>query len=265
MIGCLAGVPETMISLRVSRGRGTSGHSKSIIVSLPPLNSPITFLVSTMELAKFDDDANANGDGNSNSSPGVHGAACTSRNAESVFISKNSSLKALAVLSAGLKNDDGTDLIDLEGEPWKSLPVTTIRPQRVDYAEEISRHYESENLSVTANMTRAPKPKQWDKTRMLSWLDNHPLSHPTDVQFLQETVQDRKQSAERVNVARQLENDTVDKAEKAWYGSLPMLRLIMALVHSDKIRSAYLKRNEISMERIALDNQKSVDKRAATV
>ena len=137
MIGGLAGVPETMISLRVSRGRGTPGHSKSIIVSLPPLNSPITFLVSTMEPAVFDDDANANGDGNSNSSSGAHAAACTSRNAESVFISKNSSLKALAVLSAGLRNDDGTDLIDLEGEPWKSLPVTTIRPQRVDYAEEI--------------------------------------------------------------------------------------------------------------------------------
>ncbi len=158
-------------------------------VSLPALNSPITFLVSTMEPAEFDDDANANGDGNGDSSSGVHAAACTSRNAESVFISKNSSLKALAVLSAGLKNDDGTDLIDLEGEPWKSLPVTTIRPQRVDYAEEISRRYESENLSVTTNMTRAPKPKQWDKTRMPSWLDNHPLSHPTDVQFLQETVQ----------------------------------------------------------------------------
>ena len=217
-----------------------------------------------MEPAEYDD-ANADRDGNSASASGEHAAACTSPSAESVFISKNSSLKALALLSAGLKNDDGTDLIDLEGEPWKSLPVTTIRPQRADYAEEISRRYESENLLVTANITRAPKPKQWDKTRMLLWLNDHPVSHPADVRFLQETVQDRKQAAERVNAARQLQNDTVDKAEKAWYGSLPMLRLIMALVHSDDIRSAYLKRNEISTERIALDNQKSVDKRAATV
>ena len=108
MIGGLAGIPETMISGRVSRGRRTPGHSKSIIVSLPPLNSPITFLVSTMEPAEFDDDANANGDGNCDSSSGEHAAACTSPNAESVFISKNSSLKALALLSAGLKNDNGT-------------------------------------------------------------------------------------------------------------------------------------------------------------
>jgi hypothetical protein len=44
-----------------------------------------------------------------------------------------------------------------------------------------------------------------------------------------------------------------------------MLHLIMALVHSDEIRSAYMKRNDISNEKIVLDNQKSVEKRAITV
>ena len=44
-----------------------------------------------------------------------------------------------------------------------------------------------------------------------------------------------------------------------------MLHLIMTLVHSDEIRSAYMKRNDISNERIVLDNQKSVEKRATTV
>ena len=92
--------------------------------------------------SKITDDADVNGDGNSTSASDMHAAAGMIRNAESVFVSKNSSLKALVVLSAGLKNADGTDLIDLEGEPWKSLPVTTIRPQRVDYAEEISWRYE---------------------------------------------------------------------------------------------------------------------------
>ena len=102
----------------MSKGPPTPGHSNGIIVSLPPLKSLITFLVSTLEpdCAEFNDNANANGDGNSASAAGKDAAACTSCNAESVFTSKNSSLKALAVLSAGLKNADGTDLIDLEGE-----------------------------------------------------------------------------------------------------------------------------------------------------
>jgi hypothetical protein len=44
-----------------------------------------------------------------------------------------------------------------------------------------------------------------------------------------------------------------------------MLCLIMALVHSDEIRSAFMKRNDISNEKIVLDNQKSVEKRGTTV
>ncbi len=39
----------------------------------------------------------------------------------------------------------------------------------------------------------------------------------------------------------------------------------MAVVHSDEIRSAYMKQNDISNERIVLDSQKSVEKRATTV
>jgi hypothetical protein len=39
----------------------------------------------------------------------------------------------------------------------------------------------------------------------------------------------------------------------------------MALVHSDKIKYAYLTRNDISNEWIVLDNQKSVEKRAKTI
>ncbi len=62
-----------------------------------------------------------------------------------------------------------------------------------------------------------------------------------------------------------LEKNTMDKADKAWYHPLPMLHLIMALVYSDEIRCAYLKQNNISIKRIALDNQKIVDKRATTV
>ena len=39
----------------------------------------------------------------------------------------------------------------------------------------------------------------------------------------------------------------------------------LALVHSDEIRSAFMKWNDFSNERIVLDNQKSVEKRETTV
>jgi hypothetical protein len=78
-------------------------------------------------------------------------------------------------------------------------------------------------------------------------------------------VKSRREAADRIHAVWPLEKDTIDKADEAWYGPLPMLHLIIALVQLDKIRSAYLKRNDNSNERIALDNQKSVEKRATTV
>ena len=109
------------------------------------------------------------------------------------------------------------------------------------------------------------KLKQWDKAKMSAWLRDYPISDPDDVNFIRNTVQNRKEAAERIVAARVLENNMADKADNAWYGPIPMLRLIMALVHSDEIRRAYLKRNAISTKQIALDNQKSIEKRATTV
>jgi hypothetical protein len=68
-------------------------------------------------------------------------------------------------------------------------------------------------------------------------------------------MKSRRDAADQINATRLLEKDASDMAVQAWYGPFPMLRLIMALIHSDKIRSAYMKRNDISNERIVLDNQ----------
>jgi hypothetical protein len=78
---------------------------------------------------------------------GVVGA----RNAESVFMKKNNSLKPLIVLSIGPKDDNG-ESCQLDVDPWISLPALTVRPQRQDLAEEIICHYVSENLFVRAGM-----------------------------------------------------------------------------------------------------------------
>ncbi len=51
------------------------------------------------------------------------------------------------MLSVGLKDDNCDDLVDLNIDPWNSLPALTVRPQREDLAEEIIHHcYVSENL-----------------------------------------------------------------------------------------------------------------------
>jgi hypothetical protein len=135
------------------------------IVSFPPLNSPINVpcvnLFTSIIKPNFDglaDLFDANTDVVESISD-THGAAGTYRNAECVFLSKNSSLRSLIVVSVGLKNDDGINLIDLEIDPWKSLPANSSKPQKEDYADKICRRYVVENLRGTVNMKREPKSK----------------------------------------------------------------------------------------------------------
>jgi hypothetical protein len=121
-------------------------------VSFPPLNSPIhvpcvNLFTSTME-PNFDGQADpfdANTDVVESISD-THAAAGTYWNAKRVFLSKNSSLRSLIVLSIGLKNDDGINLVDLEIDPWKSLPTNSTKQQKEDYADKICRRYVVENL-----------------------------------------------------------------------------------------------------------------------
>jgi hypothetical protein len=60
----------------------------------------------------------------------THAASVTYQNAKCIFLSKNSSLRSLIVLSVGLKKDDGANLIDLEIDPWKSLPANSKKMQK---------------------------------------------------------------------------------------------------------------------------------------
>ena len=184
------------------------------------------------------------------------------KKAETAFLEKNSSITVLAI---GIKDDNGAALIDFDAEPWTSLVSTTSRPQRDDLAEEVLCRYVSENLSDRPDMKRLHQPRNWDKKKLLKWLDDNPVTDTIDVEFLKDTVRVRRAAAERNAKARAEAKESDEKSGGAWYGPIPMLHLIMALVDSDEIRHAYTKRNDISNERIVLDNQKSVEKRARTV
>jgi hypothetical protein len=75
-----------------------------------------------------------------------------------------------------------------------------------------------ENQRDTANMKREPKPKQLDRTKMLTWLQEHPITDPVDVQFIRDTMKSRRDAADWISVARLLEKGTFDKAGQAHYG-----------------------------------------------
>ena len=114
----------------------------------------------------------------------------TSASAEDIFEEKSKSMKSLIVLCCGLKNSDGTSLIDIDEDPWKRLPVATTEPNASDLKAEVTCRYNVLNLSEVG--VKDPRPKQWTLNRLLDWLKLNPLRDASDVQFLQETVENRK-------------------------------------------------------------------------
>ena len=102
--------------------------------------------------------------------------------AEHIFEEKNKSMKSLIVLCCGLKNSDGTSLIDIDEDPWKRLPVATTKPNAADLKAEVTHCYNVLNLSEVG--VKDPQPKQLTLNRLLDWLKLHPLHDASDVQFL---------------------------------------------------------------------------------
>ena len=133
-----------------------------------------------------------------------------SGSAEFVFNKKNKSMKYLIVLCCGLQNGDGTDLINIDEDPWKSPPVATTKPSASYYKEEVIRRYKVLNL-VGVGLKEPPRPKAWKLDRLLEWLRKYPLRDVSDVQFLREEVANREIVAERVNAARAQHKDDHDK------------------------------------------------------
>ena len=190
----------------------------------------------------------------------------TCMTAEGLFLSKKSSFRCIVVISVGLANNEGADLIDLDSDPWKSIPVTTAKPQKEDYADKIIRRCVAEDLANRIGLKkRSPKPRAWDKPKMLTWLQKYPITDADEVKYVTTVVLVRKEAAERFAASKAAVKKVQDNVGGAWYGPLPMLRLIMALVDSDELRCAYMCRNNISNARIVMDNQKSTEKRATTV
>ena len=169
------------------------------------------------------------------------------------------------MLSDGLKNNEGADLIDLDSDLWKSIPITTMKLEKEDYAKEIERRYVAEDLANRIGLKRLPQPRRWKKPKMLKWLQEYPITDADEVKYVTTVVLVRKEAVKWFAASKAAVKEVEDKVEGAWYGPLPMLCLIMDLVDSDKMRRAYTCRNDISNARIVMDNQKSTKKRVTTV
>jgi hypothetical protein len=116
----------------------------------------------------------------------IRGIPMTAGSAERWLNSKNHSMRTLVVLCRGILNDDGSQILDIMMDPWRLLPLNTIKPKSEEYKVEIKRRWEQFNSEGAKK--KKPKPTQWNIDKCLKWLDNHPITNETDIAFLQQTV-----------------------------------------------------------------------------
>jgi hypothetical protein len=187
-------------------------------------------------------------------------AASSTPLAKKFYISRGRSLKALAILSLGLLNEDGDPIFDVKALPWSSAEkVSNIKPTASDMKEEVERR------ASVAGIDPMPRPKAWTLQRLTDWLTAHPLVRKDDVSFVLSTVAARSAAAE--NAAREKEDEerALDGGCTSWHGKFPMLRLIHALVNHDDIKSAYLTRHDLPSGRMAIENRNTVEAHMGTV
>jgi hypothetical protein len=175
---------------------------------------------------------------------------------EEAFIHYNNSVPGLVVLCQGLKTASGGLFIDVDSDPWKSMPRDHSKPKAKMFRQEVMRRHRVLDIN-------SPKPRSnhWTVEKCQQFLDDNPITNADEISFLKSKIEEHKVIQEAAKAARSME---VDASEKNWVGKVPYLRLIHCLVDHDDIKMAYLRRHDIDNTRISLDNRNS-DVRQPTV
>ena len=112
------------------------------------------------------------------------------------FVSQGRSLKALALLSLGLTNDDGSPTFNPSVLPWSAAaPPSSLKFAAKELRCEVIRR------SVAAkNVLNAPRPGQWPVKKATEWLISNPIVAEEEVAFIKKTILDHISVSERAGL-----------------------------------------------------------------
>lgn len=181
--------------------------------------------------------------------------------AEKIYLDSNMSISILCVLAMGLKDGDGSPILDPTAFPWTEIKSKKkIIPNAKDILSEINRRINETN-SDSINPVSKPKPTWWDKQKKIKWLNENPITAKFDVQFVRTEVSRVKHcllnaKAEKNNLLKEL------NPKLNWRSDGPChIRLIHAVVEN---KDLYLKRND-PLSRTQLDARNSNEHAEANV
>lgn len=142
----------------------------------------------------------------------------------------------LVVLCIGLRNVDGTDLIDTNSTPWTTETKASVKPKAKILKDEVRRR-----ALLCDNILPKPRPNAWGVTELMEWLNANPISQLEDVKFLTDEVGRVKRIMFESREQQAREDVVLQTGD--WRGNLPFLRLIHCLGEDD-IKYSYLHRHD---------------------
>ncbi len=175
---------------------------------------------------------------------------------ESMFVDKGWSLKALALLSLGLKRDDGSLVFSPSVLLWSAAThKTAIKMSAGELREEVLRH------SVAAGNQKHPHPSQWTVTTAINWLNENPIKNAQEVNYIMSTISRCIKIAQRSSLepvvgpgAMASSRDDGGPGE-SWFGKYPHLHLIHAVIDDNDIKAAYLSWLNLPSGRMAIEQR----------
>jgi len=239
--------PEILHTPNISATINNKNYESSTMSSIDSDPTDESISVSSLATPRaFDDD-----DGLETSSRQTY--------AEKMYVAEGRSLKALATLSLGLKNNDGTPTFDPSVLPWSAAArPTALKMTAKDLRKEVNRR----NVAAK-NVLHAPRPSQWTVAKATDWLVNNPIVAADEVSFIRRTISHRILVAERTGLqstnhgaAPPPPPATASSSSVSgtgnWIGKYPYLRLIHTIIDNPDIKAAYKRRLHVPNGRMAV-------------
>jgi hypothetical protein len=188
---------------------------------------------------------------------------------EEHYQNNNNLLRILVTMCHGLKNKDGSDLVNFDRDPWASLKVSMCHPNLGKWRNDIRRRARiniATKQSTKVSKKGNPLPSQWTITKCQQWLEAFPITDPSGIIFLCSEMHVRLKVTTAAVEQKRSEEQRLQNHddENYWYGNNPILCLIHTLDEME-IGRAYMGLHDLSNKPIVVNNMKSVEKRKETV
>ena len=166
-------------------------------------------------------------------------------------------MKALALLSLGLANDDGSPIFNLSVLPWSAaLGPSALKMTAKELRSEVLRR-----CVAAENILNAPRLCQWTVTKAMQWLVENPIVPEDDIDFIKRTISHRVAVAERAALNNPTEGVPPPPSSNVgggnWIGKYPHLCLIHAVIDDNNIKTAYKHQLHVPSGRMAIENRKT--------